>query len=56
MITPTGTAAPALAADAFVRGEKRRCISLTEFRGILTGVPTYRGNASPLFPTEGSDR
>jgi len=33
MITPTGTAAPALEADAFVRGEKRRRIALAEFRG-----------------------
>jgi alkyl hydroperoxide reductase subunit AhpC len=33
MITPTGTAAPFLEADAFVRGERRRRISLTEFRG-----------------------
>ena|SRR5579885_219240 len=33
MITPTGTAAPVLEADAFVRGEKRRRLSLAEFRG-----------------------
>jgi hypothetical protein len=33
MITPTGTAAPTLEADAFVRGEKRRRLSLDEFRG-----------------------
>jgi peroxiredoxin len=33
MITPTGTAAPVLAADAFVRGEKRRTIALSELRG-----------------------
>ena len=33
MITPTGTAAPMLDADAFVRGEKRRRLSLAEFRG-----------------------
>jgi circadian clock protein KaiC len=25
---------------------------LTEFQGILTGVPTYRGGASPLLPTD----
>src|SRR3954449_2461471 len=25
---------------------------LTEFQGILTGVPNYRGSASPLLPTE----
>lgn len=25
---------------------------LTEFRGILTGVPNYRGGASPLLPIE----
>jgi peroxiredoxin len=33
MITSTGTAAPNLAADAFVRGEKRRTLSLSDFRG-----------------------
>ena len=33
MITPTGTAAPALGADAFVRGEKRRRLELADFRG-----------------------
>jgi peroxiredoxin len=33
MITPIRTAAPALAADAFVRGEERRSISLAEYRG-----------------------
>ncbi|MCW2965156.1 MAG: hypothetical protein JWO17_2408 [Actinomycetia bacterium] len=33
MITPIGTAAPALAADAFVRGEKQRSLELTEYRG-----------------------
>ena len=33
MITQTGTAAPILGADAFVRGEKRRRIELSEFRG-----------------------
>jgi hypothetical protein len=33
MFTSTGTAAPALAADAFVRGEKRRRLELAEFRG-----------------------
>jgi hypothetical protein len=33
-LTPTnGRAAPVLAADAFVRGERRRCIDITEFRG-----------------------
>ena len=25
---------------------------LTEFQGILSGVPSYRGTASPLLPTE----
>jgi circadian clock protein KaiC len=24
---------------------------LTEFQGILTGIPTYRGGESPLLPT-----
>ena len=38
MITPTGTAAPPLAADAFVRGEKRRRISLADFRGTWVVV------------------
>jgi alkyl hydroperoxide reductase subunit AhpC len=33
MITPTGTAAPILGADAFVRGEKRRRLELSDFRG-----------------------
>jgi peroxiredoxin len=33
MITPTGTAAPSVAGDAFVRGETRRRIELAEFRG-----------------------
>ncbi len=27
---------------------------LTEFQGILTGVPDYRGGANPLLPTGGS--
>jgi circadian clock protein KaiC len=27
---------------------------LTEFQGILSGVPNYRGDSSPLFPTESS--
>jgi peroxiredoxin len=33
MIIETGTAAPRLAGDAFVRGEKRRRIDLAELRG-----------------------
>jgi peroxiredoxin len=33
MITPLGTAAPILSADAFVRGEQRRSLELSEFRG-----------------------
>jgi len=33
MITQVGTAAPTLAADAFVRGEQRRRIELSEYRG-----------------------
>jgi alkyl hydroperoxide reductase subunit AhpC len=33
MITPIGTAAPALAADAFVRGEQRRALELAGLRG-----------------------
>jgi len=33
MITPIGTAAPHLEADAFVRGERRRRLSLAELRG-----------------------
>jgi peroxiredoxin len=33
MITPTGTAAPTIEADAFVRGEKRRRLALSDFRG-----------------------
>jgi len=35
---PLHTAAPALAADAFVRGENRRRISLDEFRGTWVVV------------------
>jgi alkyl hydroperoxide reductase subunit AhpC len=33
MIMQIGTAAPALAADAFVRGEQRRTLELAAFRG-----------------------
>jgi predicted protein tyrosine phosphatase len=33
MFTSTGTGAPALAADAFVRGEKRRMLALDDFHG-----------------------
>jgi len=33
MITPTGTAAPLLEADAFVRGAGRIALSLAEYRG-----------------------
>jgi alkyl hydroperoxide reductase subunit AhpC len=33
MIAPARTAAPLLAADAFVRGAGRRRVSLTEYRG-----------------------
>jgi len=33
MITPVGTAAPKLDADAFVRGEGRRRIALADYRG-----------------------
>ncbi len=33
MITPTGTAAPAIEADAFVRGAERFPLSLGEYRG-----------------------
>jgi alkyl hydroperoxide reductase subunit AhpC len=33
MITATGTAAPRISGDAFVRGEKRREISLDDYRG-----------------------
>jgi alkyl hydroperoxide reductase subunit AhpC len=33
MITPTGTAAPAIGGDSFVRGEKRRRVELHDFRG-----------------------
>lgn len=32
MINPTGTAAPVLGADAFVRGEKRRRLEPSDFR------------------------
>ena len=33
MIASPGTAAPVLAADAFVRGEQRRTLDLADFRG-----------------------
>jgi hypothetical protein len=33
MFTSTETAAPALAADAFVRGEQRRALALDDFHG-----------------------
>jgi alkyl hydroperoxide reductase subunit AhpC len=33
MITPIGTAAPVLRAEAFVRGEQRRTLDLADFRG-----------------------
>jgi peroxiredoxin len=33
MFTSTGTGAPALAADAFVRGEQRRALALDDFHG-----------------------
>jgi alkyl hydroperoxide reductase subunit AhpC len=33
MITPIGTAAPLLRAEAFVRGETRRSLDLADFRG-----------------------
>jgi len=38
MITPIRTAAPRLEADAFVRGEGRRRISLEEYRGTWVVV------------------
>jgi len=38
MITPIRTAAPRLEADAFVRGESRRRISLEEYRGTWVVV------------------
>jgi alkyl hydroperoxide reductase subunit AhpC len=38
MITPIRTAAPTLEADAFVRGEGRRRISLAEYRGTWVVV------------------
>jgi peroxiredoxin len=33
MVTPIGTAAPSLEADAFVRGDERRTVSLADYRG-----------------------
>ncbi|MFL5927804.1 MAG: hypothetical protein ACJ77E_12800 [Gaiellaceae bacterium] len=33
MITPIGTPAPVLRAEAFVRGEQRRTLDLADFRG-----------------------
>ena len=38
MVTAIGTAAPRVSGDAFVRGEKRRTISLDEYRGTWVVV------------------
>jgi alkyl hydroperoxide reductase subunit AhpC len=48
MITSIGTAAPALAADAFVRGEKRRTLELAEFRGTWVVVAFGVGQVDVL--------
>src|SRR4051794_10084868 len=45
MITMIGTAAPALTADAFVRGERRRALSLSDYRGTWVVLAFAAGRA-----------
>ena len=54
MIIETGTAAPAVAADAFVRGEKRRTIELSEFRGtwVVLALGARHGDVMELAALE----
>jgi alkyl hydroperoxide reductase subunit AhpC len=54
MITPTGTAAPTLAADAFVRGEKRRTLRLDDYRGtwVVLAFGVRRGDLLELAALE----
>jgi alkyl hydroperoxide reductase subunit AhpC len=52
MITSTGAAAPALAADAFVRGEPRRALELSEFRGTWV-VLAFAARSSDLSELAG---
>jgi peroxiredoxin len=54
MITQIGTAAPAVAADAFVRGEKRRTMELSEFRGtwVVLALGARHGDVMELAALE----
>ena len=54
MITQIGTAAPAVAADAFVRGEKRRTMELSEFRGtwVVLALGARHGDVLELAALE----
>jgi peroxiredoxin len=50
----TGTAAPALAADAFVRGERRLTLSLADFRGtwVVLALGARRADVLELAELE----
>jgi peroxiredoxin len=48
MIASPGTAAPVLTADAFVRGEERRPLDLSEFRGTWVVLAFAAGHADVL--------
>jgi alkyl hydroperoxide reductase subunit AhpC len=54
MITSTGTAAPALAADAFIRGERRRTLNLVDFRGtwVVLALGVRHGDVIELAELE----
>ena len=54
MVTQIGTAAPAVAADAFVRGEKRRTMELSEFRGtwVVLAFGARHGDVMELASLE----
>jgi len=54
MITQIGTAAPAVTADAFVRGEKRRTMELSEFRGtwVVLALGARHGDITELAALE----
>ena len=54
MITPTGTAAPSVAGDAFVRGERRRTIRLSDYRGtwVVLAFAVRHGDVVELAKLE----
>jgi alkyl hydroperoxide reductase subunit AhpC len=54
MITQIGTAAPAVAADAFVRGEKPRTMELSEFRDtwVVLALGARHGDVMELAALE----